>query len=585
MPNPYFDEGPDEEQEDPYIPRNPAPSQPGQGHIDAPETRGGSSGEVRLPEWATLAGVAQDEEEEVFEPDPPTGFAPVPTEFPVPATAPAPPQLRRPAKPSIQAPKQEQPVAPVSFPAPEVAEPTPPAPVAKPTPRAEQEPVVAQPVAPAPVPPAPEPEELPAPPVAVTPPPAPRMMPRETPPSTSSNVRTSRYVDEFEEEPRRRREESRYEEDDYSQEDEDQRNRYRDYQDEIDEELAENTGFRGRRKNKEKSAKPLTPKPSRRETKRDKNSDRGHSQKSRGGSKFAGGRLKVLVLRIVVWSALGIVFAVGVKQMIAPVKVDIPVITNQVAESIRVPKFPATAGASLAEDFLSTYFTYNSLNGNELREEALLGMLLPSEAEIDLTFPGVEDQKILNGPVQITPPLVGDDAALLTYSMLLETKLLGSGPNQPKWVYVQIPVVYTEEGIAIAGLPGFIPKPSTAKNAEATVEIPDEEATNSFAPDLPRFLDAWAKSDKEALKRYLTGQATKVTTEGLNNLVTFNSVTDLVVGPLENKPNFQGSVRDATATVVWNFNGSTITNQYHLVVFQGADGRWYIVDIIGGGFN
>lgn len=303
----------------------------------------------------------------------------------------------------------------------------------------------------------------------------------------------------------------------------------------------------------------------------------GRGKKPSSG-RFAGGRGVLFVLRGLVWVVVGLLILLGVRQMFFPAQTNTQAITDQVAAALGASGFPVEAGQALAEQFTITYLTQEVNNEMERRDELLA--LLPNESVVgDLGIRGVERQRIVAGPFLSRPVQSTPTRTTYTFAAQIAATPLEGEEQEPRWVYLAVPVAANETGIAIAGAPAFVPAVEIATQGEPLPFTNDSQAADSLAPDLEGFFEAWAASDQAELARYTADDASPESREGLNGEFVFEGLDKVQVNAVD--PENPQPVRDALAAVLWRYGPSQVRQEYRLQVFEAEDGRWYVSDIRG----
>ncbi len=304
----------------------------------------------------------------------------------------------------------------------------------------------------------------------------------------------------------------------------------------------------------------------------------GGQGKKPSSGRFAGGRGVLFVLRGLVWVVVGLLIALGVRQMLFPAQTNTQAVTSQVAASLGISGFPVEAGQALAEQFTITYLT-QQVNNEQERRDALLALLPNEDVVGDLGIRGVERQRIVAGPFLSRPVVSTPTRTTYTFAAQIAATPLGGEEQEPRWVYVAVPVIANETGIAIAGAPAFVPSVEIATQGEPIPFTNDKPAADSLAPDLESFFEAWAASDQAELARYTADDSSPETREGLNGEFVFDGLDRVAVNAID--PENPQPVRDALAAVLWRYGPSQVRQEYRLRVYQAQDGRWYVADIRG----
>jgi hypothetical protein len=454
----------------------------------------------------------------------------------------------------------------------------------------------------------------------------PKMMPRERVEPSPEVPKSSRYVDEREEEPRRRkplRETEKYSStrldnddvdedifsalDDEEYEEEERKysppssrkskpvgrrrtqTKYEDEYFEADDLDEDEDEKNSRSKNKGGGIFGAWKKDSSKtqSSKKKKSSEKEGSN----NNKYAGGRGRTLILRGIVWVTIGLVIFLGVRQVFFPPTPSIPVVAEQVAEELGITDFPEVLGGSLAVEFATSYLNYDPKNKESLSErEKQLFSYLPSNIEKDdfsvksfFIFEGTQKQVIVDGPFLAERPTISGNrgffivaATIANVKETVEEETITEELVNEKRIYLTVPIVKDELGrVAVGGAPGFTPGQARAGTGDPLTFIASNEATASFAKEIPNLFTAWAKSDKAGLGRYLDANANDIAKTGLNNTVVYQGYENLSVEEVEDP----FGLRYAKVDIVWEMNGNIFKQQYLLVVYESLRGEetlWFV---------
>ena len=266
--------------------------------------------------------------------------------------------------------------------------------------------------------------------------------------------------------------------------------------------------------------------------------------------------------------------------------------------------------------------------------------LTPEQIQQNTTAEGIfinpYEQKVIIGPYVTKPPvpvdpqgrlllgtcdvkIQGQCRALYTFAatisnpnakVIIPSQGSDPQPKPPETVYLSVPMVAVynpQQGISVAvdGPVGFIQAPvPVTESTQLNLQL-DPTLGQTLTPELEGFFDAWGTSNTEKMKRYLIeGQSSPTILQGLKSAVLLNTpqnakavlgenaqgseepVEEVAVEVLgEEIP--EGTPRTASARVQW-LNPSTgivFSQKYTLSVIQGTDGRWYVLEVIGGQFK
>lgn len=318
------------------------------------------------------------------------------------------------------------------------------------------------------------------------------------------------------------------------------------------------------------------------------------------GKARSGGRWKVIALRVSIWFTLFVIILAGGWAIVGPKGPSVTKITDQVLASMgRTDAFPTETAQQLAVRFAREYLTVDP-NGTSARAAAL-ATYLPGGAQMEFLLSSGNDmpqQTVVAGPYLASIPQVIDDThVVFTFAAQVKRPTV-LGPNRqplpPVWLYLAVPVTAAADGsVAVSGAPALVPAPAVAEAVEGLEFETDEDAAKLAKDSIGKFLSMWAASDEAGLSPYLvSGESTNATSAGLGGAVTFMSVRSLTVEALPEGtkatactgPDFEAPCRKADVTVVWSMNGSSVVQDYRMVLFNDGE-YWRVLDIQGGNFE
>lgn len=299
---------------------------------------------------------------------------------------------------------------------------------------------------------------------------------------------------------------------------------------------------------------------------------------------YAGGRWKVITLRVGVWTVLGLVVLLGVKAIIFPSRQNIVTLSQQVGAQLGLNGFPIQSGQALAQSFAREYLTINPKLSDQ--RSTNLAHFLP-QGKDQSSWTGVSStaipETIVSGPILIEAPTLFDTThAVFTFGAQVK-----AGTSDPKWVYLAVTTFADANGlVTISGPPAFVNNPGFVDSSGAYPYVKSQTASDSLGVDLPGFLKAWAASDSVGIALYTQSDATPATIAGLGGAVSFVGINNLSVAAVDaKKPSSAFGQRYAEVDVTWKANGNTWVQGYRLTVLQTSEGKWYVQDIVGGGFG
>ncbi len=160
-----------------------------------------------------------------------------------------------------------------------------------------------------------------------------------------------------------------------------------------------------------------------------------------------------------------------------------------------------------------------------------------------------------------------------------DAKKDGSGKDSrqvtgPRWLGLEIPVVYTSGRVVVTGQPGMVGIPQGAPSVPA---LTAKTADNDFSEKTRAVAE-------EFFTKYGTGEAESVAAPGASVAALPPGVT---LGSLRNWSVEEGSGSDRTgiATVTWQIAGAELEQTYRVKLTKVASAkaeRWQVVEIHGG---
>ncbi|MET9413367.1 conjugal transfer protein [Streptomyces klenkii] len=144
----------------------------------------------------------------------------------------------------------------------------------------------------------------------------------------------------------------------------------------------------------------------------------------------------------------------------------------------------------------------------------------------------------------------------------------------PRWIGLEIPVVYTSGRIVVTGQPGLVGVPQNAPSAPA---LTTQNADNDFS-------DKSRGVVEEFFGKYATGEAESVAAPGASIAALPPGVA---LGSLRNWSVDEGSGSDRTgvATVTWLMGGAELEQTYRVKLTRVASAkaeRWQVSEVHGG---
>lgn len=312
---------------------------------------------------------------------------------------------------------------------------------------------------------------------------------------------------------------------------------------------------------------------------------------------YDGERKKLLWIRIIAGAVAGIILIAGVKAIFLPSSGPSRAQVEAAAqESVNYTGFPTVSGEQFALDFSRIYFNYTT--NDQERQAALLNFAseqlldkidveMVSAAEYDAEkaagAPEYRDytvtQSIVYGPYIVATENIDENIAVFTVKV---------GLSSGSVMYYDVPVKYDPENYALtlAGPPSFVqPNQNKGESSpeEYTVDFGsgDKEIQDDFRSDLEEYLSAWGQSNDTIVNRYLVEGATDNAKRGLQNAVTFKSLSSFLVEPYDEASARTETQRRVEITVIWEdpATGLQYPQQYRMLLALNQDNDWSVYDI------
>lgn len=306
------------------------------------------------------------------------------------------------------------------------------------------------------------------------------------------------------------------------------------------------------------------------------------SPKEKTSGSFSGSRKNILILRIVVFTVIGIFLIAGVKTAFFPTPGPTP---NQVVSTVKkglgITAFPKEQGSGFIMGFSKVYLTIQANGGGERVKDLAPYMTTKVISEQrfsqDNNSQTSNPQNVTSGPYISGVKSKDDNNAVYTVAAQV---------NNGPWLYIDIPVYYDDKNDAftVSGTPAFVPAPAQGKLVGEPKPwlIDDKDVGVLFTENAKQFFPAWGSSNKEVMAPYITPDATSTVKNGLSGNLIFKSLNSVSVSePEEGK---DPKKRKARVSIQWEsalVPGTTYAQTYDLNIQQVGD-LWRIHSIEGG---
>jgi Conjugative transposon protein TcpC len=261
------------------------------------------------------------------------------------------------------------------------------------------------------------------------------------------------------------------------------------------------------------------------------------------------------LLRVLLAAVLGLLLLLGLRDVVRPFVAARPA-PARISPTAVYPREPAEA---FAARFAMAYLTFDGAHP-DVRQRALAAYLIDG-GDPGLGWDGNGKQTALEG-VPAGIQVESANRALVTVAVLVD---------QQRWIYLAVPVVSDQGGLAVAAAPALVPPPGRAswqQPSNTTSDDQDSTLSSQLRPSLTAFFRAYAASRASELAYYAAPGAE---IQGLGGEVELGELSDLSV--------MQGGSdeRDAVATVRWldRHSGASLSESYRLRLAQ-VDGKWLV---------
>jgi hypothetical protein len=208
--------------------------------------------------------------------------------------------------------------------------------------------------------------------------------------------------------------------------------------------------------------------------------------------------------------------------------------------------FPVAVADAYALEFGNVYLNFSPATA--AARASALAAFLPAGADPQLGWNGVGTQRLLDEQVAGIAVRTSHSAVVTLLARLGDGSLVELG----------VPIYASGAGMAVSGDPALLPGPAKAAAPPADQAAADQPTEATLQGQLTAFFAAYASGDQATLDRYVTPGA-RIT--GLGGAVTLGAV-DGVYAP------GGGSTRTISATVTWQFPGSSVGHRAAAAALQ-----------------
>lgn len=300
--------------------------------------------------------------------------------------------------------------------------------------------------------------------------------------------------------------------------------------------------------------------------------------------KYSGPRKKILILRLIAFGLIAVFVFAGVKASFFPAKGPTPTqVIATVKKGIGMTKFPTEQASAFVIGFSKIYLSVDqegvAKRQEDLKVYAPQGVINLQQFSQTTNKADLKPQVITGGPYISGVVSKDDNNAVFTVAAQV---------NNGQWLYIDVPVFYDleKEGFAVSGTPAFVPAPEQVELTPTPKEwtADDRAAVESFTVSAKIFFEAWAASDKDAMKAHKTDDADTATNAGLNGTVKLKSLNTVSVQPAEGAKD--PNIRKARVSITWESTispGTLFTQFYDLELHKVQDANQWKIHTLNGG--
>jgi hypothetical protein len=260
--------------------------------------------------------------------------------------------------------------------------------------------------------------------------------------------------------------------------------------------------------------------------------------------------------RVLLWLALGLILLRGVVAM-----VEGP--GAHPSSSSHVASFPTAQASAFARQYALSYLTYSAAAPGAWA--ASLAGFSPAGSGAPADMSGWDDSGTQQAIAAESWGVTQDSP---TSASVEVAALVSPKGGAEHWVYLQVPVVTSAGGFAVAATPVFVGGPPQAPAPSPPPFNSDEGLSNQLQGMVSAFFAAYGSSNTAELSYFLApGSAVAP----LGGSLRFSSLASLAVGSSTT------TTHPGVAAVVWKdpASGASFTQDYSLRLSEQG-GRWYV---------
>lgn len=273
-------------------------------------------------------------------------------------------------------------------------------------------------------------------------------------------------------------------------------------------------------------------------------------------------RVLLWLFRTLVVLALLVLLLLGVRDIVRQALLP-PAPATPGQNGAGQTSFPVDAASAYAARFAVAYETFDSSDPKAHMDA--ISPYIPDGTDAMLGWDGEGSQKAtqaLPAGVNVQSP----QRATVTVAVLVDGG---------RWIYLAVPVAYSNGQFVIPGQPALLAPPSRATVPTPSNDPGDPQLASQLSQPMSAFFKAYATSSPSDLTYYAVPG---VTFEGLKGAVQFDSLTDLHVY------SGHGDTRQAVARVKWfdPKSGAHVTQSYRLGL-KLVNGQWHVSSVTPAG--
>lgn len=317
------------------------------------------------------------------------------------------------------------------------------------------------------------------------------------------------------------------------------------------------------------------------------------------------------IWRYVFLTALVVLFAIGLKNIISPPKtLSISDVDNQIYQTTGETGFPLDRGSAIAEAFAAAYIP---ISGSPADQSILQNFYAGQKFSTVSTATGITGavpttngtvtQAIQSGPYLYREESMSESTANFVIGALIYRMVDGQPVKTStgdsidyRWIYLNIGVYWDKTKDTFA-IDKNSPTLTSAPKMKASTSLPspklpgngetDDDVTAASKETVTNFMKAWAASDTSALSTLTPNDKTSNTMNGLDGKYTIDNAGDgltfTVYGLAPGDNLYRALVKvnwkDSISSNGDSDNSVSYPSQYILKLEKTSDGKYLVQDI------